>query len=132
VHFFIELKCESIERFDSAMVLERTRQALKGLEGMCTLISFSTEIIAMAQVQELSTGLIVESWDQKSGMVEKPDYLFCNIKHLPASGNLHVSGTQLAIYEIDDVDVALALAARGVDFVETFTIGEMHTALTGC
>jgi len=71
VHFFIELKCESIERFDSAMVLERTQQGLTGLEEMCTLISFSVEAIGLAKARGLSTGLILENWTQGQSMGKK-------------------------------------------------------------
>jgi len=130
VHFFIELKCESIERFDSAMVLERTRQALKGLEGMYTLISFSVETIGMAMAQGMSTGLVLENWQQGQSLHAPPEYVFCNIRHLPESGRLHIPEAKLAIYEIADPELAQELMVRGVDFAETFSIGEMRTALS--
>jgi len=151
VHFFIELKCESIEHFDSTMVLECTRQALKEMEGMYTLISFSVETIGMAMTPGISTGLVLENWQQRQGLGKKgsgllfstnqetkqtalnnrpdPFFLFCNIRHLPASGRLHIPGAKLAIYEVADPELAQELVARGVDFVETFAIGEMQEAL---
>lgn len=152
VHFFIELKCESIERFDSAMVLERAQRSLTGLEEMCTLISLSVETIRLAKAQGLSTGLILENWPQGQGLRKKgsgllfsadqeakqavlnnrpdPFFLFCNIRHLPASGRLHIPGIKLAVYEVADAELAARLAARGVDFVETFSIGEMRATLS--
>jgi len=134
VHFFIELKCESIERFDGVTILEHTRQVLKNLEDMCTLISFSVETIEMAMAQGLSTGLVLENWQQGLGLEKKgpdPFFLFCNIRHLPASGRLHIPGAKLAIYEVAVPELAQKLAARGVDLVETFAIGEMYAALNG-
>jgi len=130
VHFFIELKCESIERFDSAMMLERTQQGLTGLEEMYTLISFSVETIGLAKAQGLSTGLILENWHQGQGLHAPPEYVFCNIKRLPASGRLHIPDAKLAVYEVADLALATQLVARGVDFVETFSIGEMRTTLS--
>jgi len=130
VHFFIELKCESIERFDSAMVLERTQQGLTGLEEMCTLISFSVEAIGLAKARGLSTGLILENWAQGQSLHAPPEYLFCNIRHLPTSGHLHIPETKLAVYEVANAELATRLTARGVDFVETFSIGEMRTTLS--
>ena len=32
---------------------------------------------------------------------------------------------KLVVFEVADPQVALALAARGVDFIETFAVGEM-------
>jgi len=130
VHFFIELKCESLERFDSAMMLERTQQGLTGLEGMYTLISFSVKTIGLAKIRGLSTGLILENWHQGLGMHAPPKYLFCSIRHLPAAGRLHIPGAKLAVYEVADAELAARLTARGVDFVETFSIGEMWAALS--
>ncbi len=130
VHFFIELKCESIERFNSPMVLEHTQLGLTGLEEMCTLISFSVEAIGLAKARGLSTGLILENWTQGQSLHTPPEYLFCNIRHLPTSGRLHIPGTKLAIYEVADAELTARLTARGVDFVETFSIGEMRAALS--
>ncbi len=134
VHFFIELKCVSIECFGAATVLEQVHKALRGLERRCTLISFSIETLSLAKERGLRTGLILENWQQGQGLsnpVFQPDYVFCNIKRLPASGRLHIPGVILAAYEIDDAKLALALAVRGVAMIETYTIAEMRRALAG-
>ncbi|MDQ6959861.1 MAG: glycerophosphodiester phosphodiesterase family protein [Mariprofundaceae bacterium] len=58
-----------------------------------------------------------------------PVLLFCDVEGLPPSGDLHLPDARLAVYEVADPEQARRLSARGVDFVETFAIGEMRAAL---
>jgi len=131
VHFFIELKRISIKHHGANYMLEQTARALEGLQHQCTLISFDTGILEMAKLQGWRTGRVVEHW-VSIGQLSETDFLFCDVEGLPPSGDLHLPGTALAVYEVADPEQARALAARGVDFVETFAIGEMRAALAGC
>lgn len=125
VHFFIELKRISIKHHGAECVLKQTTQTLKSLQRQCTLISFDADILAMARLQQWRTGWIVEHWEE-----QEKGLLFCDVEALPRSGNLHRPDIQLAVYEVGTPEQALQLSARGVDFVETFAIGEMQEALS--
>jgi len=128
VQFFIELKRISIKRHGAECLLEQTIQTLQGLQHQCTLISFDSDILAMARLRQWRTG-----WVTKWGKHEQEDnpfsLLFCDIEGLPASGELRLPGILLAVYEVDDATQARQLAARGVDFIETFSIGDMQDTL---
>jgi len=149
--FFIELKKR---RSPALLLLEKTTRILEGVRQQCTLISFDTEILGMARMRGWRTGFIGE-WEVGAGLERKkgdhslsspakpetgksksafffpdPALLFCDVKGLPLSGDLHLPGIRLAVYEVTDPEQALRLAARGADFVETFAIGEMRAALS--
>lgn len=130
IRFFIELKRISSECHGAGPMLEQITRVLEGLQRQCTLISFDTEILRMARMREWHTGLIAE-WSRalETGAGSTPRFLFCDVEGLPLSGDLHLPDTRLAIYEVADPEQALQLSARGVDFIETFAIGEMLAAL---
>ncbi len=128
IHFFIELKRAGIECHGRAIVLERTGKVLAALKDQCTLISFDMGILLLAKKQRWRTGLVVEGI-QHSMQGLNPSFIFRDVDELPESGDLHIPGARLAVYEVADPEQALALAARGVDMVETFAIGEMRRAL---
>jgi len=128
IHFFIELKRAGIECHGRAIVLERTEQILATLKDQCTLISFDADILLLAKKRRWRIGLIAEGIQHRiQGL--NPSFIFRDVEELPESGDLHISGARLAVYEVADPKQALALAARGVDMVETFAIGEMRQAL---
>ncbi len=54
-----------------------------------------------------------------------PEFLICEVGILPRWGKLHCPNSRLMVYEVTDAALALKLARRGVEFVETFAIGEM-------
>jgi len=106
---------------------KQTAETLEGLQQQCTLISFDSEILDMARPRGWRTGLVVERWEER---VPGANFLFCDIDGLPPSGDLHLAETRLAVYEVAAPEQAKKLAARGVEFIETFAIGEMLAALS--
>jgi glycerophosphoryl diester phosphodiesterase len=132
VHAFVEIKRAAIERFGSERVLERVLAAIQPALGQCALISFSLEFLSLAQVHTaLPLGAVFDAWSERSQLETAklaPQFVFCDLDGLPPAGPLAHPGAKLAIYEVDDPTVALALAARGVHMVETFAIGEMISA----
>jgi len=132
VEAFIELKRIAIERFGSEVVLERTLEALEPIRHRCVLISFSIEVLTHARsVCSLPLGPVIESWKDLTRPdvhALAPDCVFAAERILPRRGPLGLDGPRLCVYEIDDPARALELAARGVDMIETFAIGEMLTA----
>lgn len=126
---FIELKRSSIERFGIETLLTLVRRSLKPALDQCILISYSLESLAMARNQGWPRiGAVIDRWDereQESLAALHPQYLFCDAEGLPSEGRLEADAMKLVVFEVADPQVALALAGRGVDFIETFAVGEM-------
>ena len=132
VRAFVEIKRIAVERFGVDVVLQQVMSALRPVRAQCILISYSLEFLRAAQRDGYAPlGAILEKWrDRNSGAVRnlRPEFLFCDAVDLPRWGKLHVPGSRLAVYEITDPAMAMKLAERGVDLVETFAIGEMLAA----
>ncbi len=130
---FVELKSASIEHFGPAVVLNRVLRDIESVAGQVVLISFSFEILRAARKQGVAAlGVILSKWrDRKAAIVReiKPQYVHSNVNLLPRWGKLRVDNAKLVVYEIVKAKLAVDLAARGVDFVETFAIGEMFEQL---
>ncbi len=135
---FVELKSASIEHFGPAVVLNRVLRDIEPVRfhlpaSQVVLISFSFEILRAARKQGVAAlGVILSKWrDRKAAIVReiKPQYVHSNVNLLPRWGKLRVDNTKLVVYEIVKAKLAVDLAARGVDFVETFAIGEMFEQL---
>jgi glycerophosphoryl diester phosphodiesterase len=130
---FVELKRAAIERFGEREVFARVKQELQRVVSQCVLISYSIDALVTARNHGWpALGAVIDRWnDRRQELIAelKPKYLFCDASGLPNWGKLHVEDTKLAVFEITDGQIALDLAARGVDFVETFAIGELKREL---
>lgn len=126
---FVELKRSSIERFGIETLLTLVRRSLKPVLARCILISYSLEALVAARDQGWSRiGAVIDRWDEhRQEFIAKisPQFLFCDADGLPRAGKLQIDAMKLVVFEVADPQVALALAARGVDFIETFAVGEM-------
>lgn len=132
VEAFVEIKRAALERFGASEVLDRTLAAVVPIAGQCVLISFSIDVLTLARTRsELPVGPVVEAWSdlgRRDVRALDADCVFASERILPARGSLALEGPRLCVYEIDDPARALQLAARGVDLIETFAIGEMLAA----
>jgi glycerophosphoryl diester phosphodiesterase len=126
---FIELKRSSLERFGVESLLTLVRRSLKPALDQCVLISYSLEALAAARQNGWPRlGAVIDRWDEHGqDLIAEidPAFLFCDVDGLPRAGRLHAGNMKLVVFEVADPLLALALAARGVDFVETFAVGEM-------
>ncbi len=126
---FVELKRSSIERFGIETMLTLVRRSLKPALAQCVLISYSLEALAAARNQGWPRiGAVIDQWDeyrQELIVQIRPQFLFCDVEGLPREGHLQADDMKLVVFEVVEPPVALALAARGVDFIETFAVGEM-------
>ncbi len=133
VRAFVEIKRIAIERFGRERILERVLPALDAAIHQCTLISFSLDFLAVArEAHPIPLGAVFDAWAEREQQIVAdiaPEFVFVDIDGLPATGELRHPGARVAVYEVADVAVARALAARGVDLVETFQIAEMIAAL---
>ncbi len=132
VSAFVEIKRTSIEVFGTDLVLERVHAAIEPALAQCTFISFSLPALALARRRyALPLGAVFDRWDERltpSMSAIEPQFVFCDLDGLPATGSLRDSAWRTVIYEVADPQVALALAERGVAMVETFAIGPMLAA----
>ena len=131
---FVELKRASMEVFGAQAVLDAALGSLEGFRGRCALISFDFGVLRLARAQsDLPLGPVLRSWRQAASPAVRdlaPEYVFCDVEKLPA-GRLSIPGARLAVYEVADAALALELAARGAELIETFAIAEMLQALAG-
>lgn len=126
---FIELKRSSIEHFGPTVVLNRVLRELEPIAERAVLISFSFDVLLAARKQRVrALGAVLQKWAQRKLPIMreiKPEFLICEASMLPRWGKLRCPNTRLMVYEITDAAFAMKLAKRGVEFVETFAIGEM-------
>lgn len=130
---FAEVKQEALDRFGTEAVYWRIEASLDSIRGRAILISFNLDFMLAARKHGWPLlGAVMERWPERDHpLLSKiaPDYLFADVAGLPATGRLAWPGAKLAVYEITDPGLAMKLAARGVDLIETFEIGEMLAAL---
>ncbi len=132
---FVEVKEEAIARFGIGPVHRAVSEILAPIRDRVVLISFDLDLLAR-QAGWPALGAVVERWrdlgDPRIAALS-PGFLFTDLAYLPPAGDLNGParrlGARLAVYEVADPGVALALAGRGVDLVETFAIAEMREAL---
>ena len=126
---FIELKRSSLEHFGAETMLTLVRRALKPVLEQCVLISYALEALLTARRNGWrQIGVVIDRWkerQQEPVAAIQPQFLFCDVDGLPRKGELRIQGMKLVIFEVAEPRVALDLAARGVDFIETFAVGEM-------
>lgn len=120
---FVEVKPPPVERFGLETTVERVLEPLGGLGRRAVILSSLPEVLRACRGP---TGLVLERWGAPGIAC---DYVFCDVRKLPARGDLRTGGARLAVYEVADAALARSLARRGADLVETFAIGEMLEAL---
>ncbi|MFQ5757557.1 MAG: glycerophosphodiester phosphodiesterase family protein [Acidiferrobacterales bacterium] len=130
---FIELKRSSAEHFGPTVVLNRVMRELESVAQQVVIISFSFDVLLTARNQGVEhLGAIIHKWSQRKQAIlreVRAGHVICEVGVLPRWGKLRVPGAKLMVYEITDARLALRLAARGVNLIESFAIGEMFEQL---
>lgn len=126
----VEIKTESIRRFGRAAVAAAVLRALEPVRDQCVVISFDDEFLhTVRAASPQRTGWILPEWSeraQRRARTLRPELLLVEQSQLPAPpAALWAGDWRWAVYEVTDAGQALALAARGVDFVETMAVGEL-------
>jgi len=133
IHAFIEAKSCTIDFHGTNTVYQCMTETLAPVAQQCTLISFHIPFIAHARTAGWhSLGVVLRSWkDLQKDDVQAiaPEYLFANIRDIPKKADLNDLSEKLVVYEIDSPDTARSLQQRGVKYIETFAIADMHQAL---
>ena len=130
---FVEIKRASLRRFGHEQVVARVLGVLKPIRSRCVVISFDLPAVHMArQLGAFAIGWVLSEYDGHARLkfeALKPQFLFCDHEKLPPDNERLWRGPwRWAIYEVESVELALALAERGVDFIETMAIAPMIQA----
>ena len=127
---FVEIKQESIDHFDLSTVMESTfKQILDtNTQSQCIIISFNHKAIEYTQKKStMKTGWVLSAWNENSFKrltILKPDFVFCEIDLLPEKNiDIWRGNWEWAIYNLDDVNSAISMANRDIQFIETNEIG---------
>ena len=127
---FVEVKPESLERFGIERVADAVMAAIRPYSNQCHVISYHAETLSYFRAQGTERiGWIVPAWDKHAEALCRdlaPDFLFCNLKRLPAEPAMRWQGPwHWAIYDINDSQQVIALGEQGIPLVETSAIGEL-------
>lgn len=132
VTVFVEIKQESIDRFGIPVFMDEVHKRIlhTDVESQCVIISFNDEVVEYTRkISSMRTGWVLPKWNDKTRDVLKllkPDFVFCSKTILPAKDeDIWRGDWQWAVYNLDDVPSAIAMANRGIPFLETNQIGTL-------
>jgi glycerophosphoryl diester phosphodiesterase len=133
VTLFVEIKRQSLRAFGHDTVVARVVETLRPWRGQCVVISFDLAAVQRARaLGDLPIGWVLPQYDQHHALryeALRPEFLFCDQAKLPPRGALRRGPWRWAIYEVDTLPLALALAGRGADYIETMAVRAMSTAI---
>lgn len=127
---FVEIKRASLRRFGHEIMVPRVLEALRPLRSRCVVISFDLPAVHMARQRDgQAIGWVLSQYDGHARLkyeAFKPEFLFCDHEKLPSPETRLWRGPwRWAIYEVDQPELALSLAERGADFIETMAVEPM-------
>jgi glycerophosphoryl diester phosphodiesterase len=130
---FVEIKRAALVHFGTDRVVTRVLETVAPIRDRVVVISFSPQAVERAQASSARAGWVIERYDEPSRAVAarlSPEFLFCNHEKFAAAPARPWSGPwEWVAYEVTDAGLALALAARGVRYVESMAVGELLAAL---
>ena len=133
VRIFVEVKRVTIEKFGATTVLSLLHRELAPIRKRSVLISFDYDFMLAARRNGwVYLGVVLEDWaDSRKRIINdiQPQYLFLNYRKLPKLGSVNKGKSRLVLYEVTDPKLAIKLAQRGADYIETFDIEKMSLLL---
>ncbi len=131
---FVEIKRASLRQFGREVVVPKVLEALKPVRSRCVVISFDLPALHMARQQDgQAIGWVLSEYDGHTRLkyeAFKPEFLFCDHEKLPAvRARLWRGPWRWAVYEVTSLGMALSLAERGADFIETMAVAPMIQAV---
>lgn len=131
-HLYLEIKDRPVLQFGNEKTYAAVKSHIEKIKSRCTIISFVFDFLRYAAAQGWSAvGPVLNHWDEiDSAAVAalNPAVVFCDTKQLPARRDLRAIPFPIVVYEVQDRAIAQALLQRGVQRVETFTVGELLSA----
>jgi len=133
ITLFVEIKRESLLHFGHDQVVAAIAATLRPRRQQCVVISFDLTAVQRArQLAGLPVRWVLSDYDRHSQLkceALRPDYLFCNHRKLAGSAALWRGPWRWAVYEVRTTALALQLAGRGADYIETMMVRDMSTAM---
>ena len=127
---FAEVKRESAGRHGIDASVASVLEVLRPIADRSVVISFVESAVSSARSQGApAIGWVLERYDDETHAAAvslAPEYLVCDHRKFPREPHALWSGPwQWVSYEVADAAHALALAARGVDIIESFAAGDL-------
>lgn len=121
---FVEIKHESVERHGVRALLDATARALEGAKFTWVIISFLDDVVARARAElGCPVGWVLRDYDAPSLAAAQhlaPEFLFIGADAIPAgTDQLWPGPWRWVVYDVNAAALALNLAERGCDLVET-------------
>lgn len=133
VTLFVEIKRASLTQFGHDQVVARVIETIRPWRAQCVVISFDLAAVYRArQLGGVPIGWVLPEYSDHCRLkyeALQPEFLFCDRDKLPPRSRLWRGPWRWAIYEVEAVEEALALAARGADYIETMAVEAMSAAL---
>ena len=135
-HLYLEIKDCPVNQFGNEKTYAAVLPYIERIKSRCTLISFVFDFLRYAAAQGWpAVGPVLNRWeeiDSEAVAAIKPAVIFCDTEQLPPQRDLHAIPYPIVVYEVQDAAFARILLERGVQRVETFTVGELlGTRLSG-
>jgi glycerophosphoryl diester phosphodiesterase len=135
ITLFIEIKQASLTKFGHDHVVSQVLEVIKPWRSQCVLISIDLAAIHRARrLGDAPIGWVLSDYDNHSRLkyeALQPQFLFCNHEKLPPLERLWQGPWRWVIFEVATLPLAMSLAERGADYVETRAVREMSNALRG-
>lgn len=135
ITLFVEIKRASLAQFGHDHVVSQVLEAIKPWRTQCVVISFDLAAIHRARsLGDAPIGWVLDSADDHSRLkyqALQPQFLFCDHRKLPPTGRLWQGPWRWVVYEVATLPLALSVAERGADYVETMAIRDLSDALRG-
>lgn len=133
VTLFVEVKRASLARFGHDQVVPQVLEAVRPWRTQVVIISFDLPAIYRArQIGGYRIGWVLPQYDSHTRLkceALQPEFLFCDHEKTGNGDPLWRGTWRWVIYEVTAIDMALALAARGADFIETMAVRELGVAM---
>jgi len=133
VTLFVEIKRASLAHFGHDQVVPQVLEAVRPWRTQVVIISFDLPAVFRArQIGGYRIGWVLPQYDSHTRLkceALQPEFLFCDVDKLAAGEQLWRGTWRWVIYEVTEIEQALALAARGADFVETMAVRELGVAM---
>lgn len=130
VHAFVEIKQEAIDSIGIEKGVKMLAEICEPIIDRCSLIAYNDLALRCSRAMGFkSIGWILTAYDGES--LEKatelaPDYLICNHTKLPEEmESLWRGPWKWALYEVTKGKLAMELAAKGANYVETMAVAEL-------
>ncbi|MEW5755054.1 MAG: glycerophosphodiester phosphodiesterase family protein [Pseudomonadota bacterium] len=128
---FVEIKRKSLQQFGHARVWEQVHAVIQPHLDQAVVISYDVAILERARASGVPRiGWVIEHFDaatRQQAEALRPEYLFGDVDEIPADLERFWPGPwQWVIFDVIDPALALNLAQRGADIIETKAVAEMY------